>query len=175
MKKKVLIMKKITEAANLSAINKQKLRQMAKSGEARPGMCLCDAIYKSLMKTLKVDLPTAKNLVLNLTGRPYDSKFDADIRSLRPHWFKKPKSSINYGDRALRAAARLADRRQSKKSITCKEVVDKLVWAVYRADKAHATRKLNAYVAQQCAVTGAKPTQIIAGVKAAVTKRKQSL
>lgn len=156
MKKKVLTMKKITKAENRSAINK--LRQMAKSGEARPGMCLCDAIHKSLMKTLKVDLPTAKNLVLDLTGRPYDSKFDADVRSLRPHWFKKPKSSA-----------------KSNNYITCKEVVDKLVSAVYRADKAHATKKLNAYVAQQCAITGAKPSQIIAGVKAAVTKRKQSL
>jgi hypothetical protein len=159
MKKKVLTMKKITKAENRSATIKQKLRQMAKSGEARPGMCLCDAIYNALMKTLKVDLPTAKNLVLDLTGRPYDSKFDAEVRSLRPHWFKKSKSSAA----------------KSNNYITCKEVVDKLVSAVYRADKAHATRKLNAYVAQQCAITGAKPAQIIAGVKAAVTKRKQSL
>lgn len=40
------------------------------------------------------------------------------------------------------------------------------------AYKAHATRRLNSYVKRRCVEINAKPTQVLAAVKAAVTKRK---
>lgn len=40
------------------------------------------------------------------------------------------------------------------------------------AYKAHATRRLRSYVAHRSLEIGAKPSQVVAAVKAAVTKRK---
>lgn len=57
--------------------------------------------------------------------------------------------------------------------ITCEEIVQSYILASNPAYKAHATRKLNSYVKQQCELTGSKPSRIIAGVRAALTKRKK--
>jgi len=40
------------------------------------------------------------------------------------------------------------------------------------AFKAHATRRLKSYVNRRCSETGARPSQIVAAVKASFTKRK---
>lgn len=61
------------------------------------------------------------------------------------------------------------------KNITCREVVNRIVSARNPAYKAHATRKFNAYVSQQCNMTGAKPTHIIAAVKAAITRKRNQI
>ena len=60
---------------------------------------------------------------------------------------------------------------------TVREVVDSICAASSKnaAYKAHATRKLNLYVSSRCKNNSAKPTQIVAGVRAAVTKRKKSM
>jgi hypothetical protein len=61
------------------------------------------------------------------------------------------------------------------RSFTLDEVIGSMLKANVNpspAYKAHATRRLKAYTLQRCAETNAKPSRIIAGVRAAVSKRK---
>lgn len=61
------------------------------------------------------------------------------------------------------------------RSFTLDEVIDSMLKAdINPAYKAHATRRLKAYTMQRCAETNAKPSRIMAGVRAAVSKRKSS-
>lgn len=59
--------------------NKELLRKMAREGQPRPskktriGMCLCRYIKKN--------------------DKCYDAEFDAEIRHLAPHWFRKEKKA----------------------------------------------------------------------------------
>jgi len=59
------------------------------------------------------------------------------------------------------------------KIFTIEDVVSSMLNAdINPAYKAHATRRLNSYVKRRCVEINAKPTQVLAAVKAAVTKRK---
>jgi len=59
------------------------------------------------------------------------------------------------------------------KIFTIEDVVSSILNAdINPAYKAHATRRLNSYVKRRCIEINAKPTQVMAAVKAAVTKRK---
>ena len=59
------------------------------------------------------------------------------------------------------------------KNLTTKEVVDRLICARSKspAHKAHATRSLKMYAVIRALETRSTPTRIIAGVRAAVTKK----
>lgn len=61
------------------------------------------------------------------------------------------------------------------RSFTLEEVVNKLLNANTPAHKAHATRALRAYSVQRAYELGTSPARVIAGVRAAVTKRKQGV
>lgn len=56
---------------------------------------------------------------------------------------------------------------------TLEEVVDRLVNAKSPAHKAHATRALKTYAVTRALEIGSTPSAIMAGVRAAVTKRKK--
>ncbi len=56
---------------------------------------------------------------------------------------------------------------------TLEEVVDRLVNAKSPAHKAHATRALKTYAVMRALEIGSTPSAVMAGVRAAVTKRKK--
>lgn len=59
------------------------------------------------------------------------------------------------------------------KVFTLEDVISSMLKAdVNPAYKAHATRRLNSYVIKRCFEINARPSQVIAAVRAAVTKRK---
>ena len=61
------------------------------------------------------------------------------------------------------------------KKFTLDEVVESILRAdVSPAYKAHATRRLKAYVVQRCFEIDARPSQVEAAVKAVVTKRRSA-
>ena len=61
------------------------------------------------------------------------------------------------------------------KIFTIEDVVSSMLNAdINPAYKAHATRRLNSYVKRRCIEINAKPTQVLAAVKAAVTKRRKA-
>jgi hypothetical protein len=61
------------------------------------------------------------------------------------------------------------------KIFTIEDVVSSMLNAdINPAYKAHATRRLNSYVNRRCIEINAKPTQVLAAVKAAVTKRRKA-
>lgn len=60
------------------------------------------------------------------------------------------------------------------RSFTLKEVVQRILTAQKPAEKAHATKSLNAYSVQRAYELGSTPERVMAGVRAAVTKRKKS-
>jgi hypothetical protein len=63
----------------------------------------------------------------------------------------------------------------SLKIFTIEDVVSSMLKAdINPAFKAHATRRLKSYVDRRCVEINAKPTQVLAAVKAAVTKRKKA-
>lgn len=59
------------------------------------------------------------------------------------------------------------------KKFTLNEVVEAMIIAEQHPEyKAHADRRLKSYVTRRCFEIDARPSQVVAGVKAAVTKRK---
>lgn len=56
---------------------------------------------------------------------------------------------------------------------TLEEVVDRLANAKSPAHKAHATRALKTYAVMRALEIGSTPSAVMAGVRAAVTKRKK--
>lgn len=60
------------------------------------------------------------------------------------------------------------------RTFTLNEVVDRLLKATTPAHKAHATRALKTYAVTRALEIGSTPTAVIAGVRAAVTKRKKA-
>jgi hypothetical protein len=58
------------------------------------------------------------------------------------------------------------------KFFTLTEVIDRLLRANTPAHKAHATRALKSYAVVRAIEIGSNPNAVIAGVRAAVTKRK---
>lgn len=98
--------------------------------------------------------PGSKRLTKSLSkyaGRStYDSEWvKKEIRNVRPRWFQKNVSLLEA-------------------------VIQKMLDANSPAHKAQATRALNNYSKKRAAEIGSTPERIIAGVKAAVTKRRQN-
>lgn len=60
------------------------------------------------------------------------------------------------------------------KTFTLNEVVERLLKANTPAHKAHATRALKIYAVVRALEIRSTPDRVIAGVRAVVTKRKQS-
>lgn len=59
------------------------------------------------------------------------------------------------------------------KVFTLEDVISSMLKAdLSPAFKAHATRRLQSYVTRRCREINAKPSQVVAAVKAAATKRK---
>lgn len=61
------------------------------------------------------------------------------------------------------------------RKFTLQEVVRRIMNAKTPAQKAHATRALQSYAATRSLEIGSTPTQVIAGVRAVVTKRRKKL
>lgn len=60
------------------------------------------------------------------------------------------------------------------RTFTLEEVVNRILNANTPALKAHATRALKTYAVMRALEINSTPSAVIAGVRAAVTKRKQS-
>lgn len=125
---------------------------------------IADKITKFVLATLKKE--TLMDMALNGKARPkknkrlaralskyagpttHDPKFSKEIRRLRPHWFGEVSPLEN--------------------------VIQRMLAAKSPAHKAHATRALNNYSRKRAAEIGSTPERVMAGVKAAVTKRRGS-
>ena len=115
---------------------------------------LAEKIAKLVVDTLKKEnltemakngeaRPNLSRVLSKYTG----SSYDPEIRKIAPHWF--PDS------RPLDA------------------VVRKMLDARSPAQKAHATRALKNYAQKRASEIGSTPKRVTAGVRAAVTKRRQ--
>jgi hypothetical protein len=98
--------------------------------------------------------PGSKRITKSLSkcaGRStYDSEWvNKEIRNVRPRWSQKNVSFLET-------------------------VIQKMLDANSPSHKAHATRALNNYSKKRAAEIGSTPKRVVAGVKAAVTKRIKS-
>jgi hypothetical protein len=143
----------------LDLLKKEKMLEMALNGEARPGS---KRLTKSLSnlgnKHFIFVPPTGLKWQKNKTRRSgkvgpietYDSEWvNKKIRNVRPRWFQKDVSLLEI-------------------------VIQKMLDANSPAHKAQATRALNKYSKKRAAEIGSTPKRVVAGVKAAVTKRIKS-
>lgn len=72
------------------------------------------------------------------------------------------------------AALFISNKGEDMRTFSLDEVIDSMIKSGRSpAYKAHATRRLKSYVTKRSIEIGAKPSQVVAAVKAAVTKRLQ--
>jgi hypothetical protein len=138
-----------------------------RSKNASPRNCLSKRTQKILSELTK-KLRLLK-MAINGGSRPvYDPEFDREIMSLRPHWFdREPKPS--------KKTVELIPSNAPKGKTSLESVIRRVIDSEKSnnpALKAHATRALRAYSFSRAEEIGSTPTRVIAGVRAAVTKRK---
>jgi len=122
---------------------------------------IADKITKFVLATLKKE--KLLDMAVNGNARPggkriakalskyagsatHDLGFSKEIREFRPKWFRE--------------------------TSPLETVIQKMLDAKSPAHKAHATRALNNYSRKRAEEIGSTPERVVAGVKAAVTKRK---
>ena len=157
----------------LDLLKKEKILGMALNGEARPGSKRLtkylskyagrstydsEWVNKEIEKVccgIGKDLGGLKTRRSGKVGpigpiETYDSEWvNKEIRNVHPRWFQKEVSLLET-------------------------VIQKMLDSNSPAHKAQATRALNNYSKKRAAEIGSTPERVAAGVKAAVTKRRQN-
>ena len=125
------------------------------------------------MKSVKSETEASKIINAMLDARTAGQKAAA-TRQMNQHAAMRAEQGVNPKMVAAGIKAHVARiRNSSANTTTAAMVIEAICNADSPAKKAHATRKLNAYVAQQTS-KGMKEVQVRAAIKAHVTRRLQA-